>query len=37
MKPEKLLDFLTVAGKLRTIPRHCYTAHDRRESVADHS
>lgn len=37
MKPEKMLDFLTFAGRLRTVPRHCYTAPDRRESVADHS
>ncbi|MBR6709028.1 MAG: HD domain-containing protein [Clostridia bacterium] len=37
MLPEALLDFLTTAGKLRVIPRHCYTAPDRRESVADHS
>ncbi len=37
MQPKQLLDFLTVAGRLRTVPRHCYTASDRRESVADHS
>lgn len=37
MQPEKMLEFLTAAGKLRVIPRHCYTAPDRRESVADHS
>ena len=37
MQSEKLLEFLTVAGKLRVVPRHCYTAPDRRESVADHS
>ena len=37
MLPESLLDFLSAAGRLRVIPRHCYTAPDRRESVADHS
>lgn len=37
MQPEKMLDFLTYIGRLRTVPRHCYTAPDRRESVADHS
>lgn len=37
MLPEQLLDFLTAAGRLRVTPRHCYTAPDRRESVADHS
>lgn len=37
MQPEKLLEFLTVAGRLRVVPRHCRTAPDRCESVADHS
>ncbi len=37
MQPQALLDFLTRVGRLRTVPRHCYTAPDRRESVADHS
>ena len=37
MKPEKLLEILAVAGKLKTVTRHCYTAPDRKESVADHS
>jgi len=37
MDPAKLLEILTVAGKLKTTTRHCYTAPDRLESVADHS
>ena len=37
MTPQELLSILSVAGKLKTTYRHCYTADDRRESVADHS
>ena len=37
MQPEQMLEFLTRVGNLKVIPRHCYTAPDRRESVADHS
>ena len=37
MDPANLLEILTVAGKLKTTTRHCYTAPDRQESVADHS
>ena len=37
MKPEKLLDVLQTAARLKTTLRHCYTEKDRRESVADHS
>jgi len=37
MKPEEFLDILGVAAKLKTNTRHCYTAPDRKESVADHS
>ena len=37
MKPEHLLSILETAARLKTAPRHCWTAPDRRESVADHS
>ena len=37
MTPEKLLEILSAAARLKTVPRHCWTAPDRRESVADHS
>ena len=37
MQPEKMLEFLSAVGNLKVIPRHCYTAPGRRESVADHS
>lgn len=37
MQPEQLLSFLTAAGTLKQTLRHCYTAPERRESVADHS
>lgn len=37
MQPEKLLAFLTAAGRLRVVTRHNFTAPDRQESVADHS
>lgn len=37
MTPEKLLDILSKAAELKTTTRHCFTADDRKESVADHS
>ena len=37
MTPEQLLDILGVAARLKASPRHCWTAPDRQESVADHS
>lgn len=37
MKPEKLLEILSVAEKLKDATRHCYTSGGRRESVAEHS
>ena len=37
MTPRELIDFATTVGKLKTTYRHCYTEHDRRESVADHT
>ncbi len=37
MKPQELLDILAVAARLKTNTRHCFTAPDRKESVADHS
>ncbi|MBQ8954165.1 MAG: HD domain-containing protein [Clostridia bacterium] len=37
MTPSQLIDILTVAARLKTNPRHCYTEPGRRESVADHS
>lgn len=37
MTPEELLAALSRAAVLKTTPRHCWTAPDRRESVADHS
>lgn len=37
MIPEKLLEILSMAARLKTVTRHCYTLEDRRESVADHS
>ena len=36
MKPEELLCILSRAARLKTTMRHCYTAADRKESVADH-
>jgi len=36
MTPEKLLEVLGQASKLKTVKRHCWTEDDRRESVADH-
>lgn len=37
MNPEKLLEILQTAAKLKTNTRHCWTDGDRKESVADHS
>lgn len=37
MTPEQLLSILSTAARLKTTPRHCYTAPGRAESVADHS
>ena len=37
MTPQQLLDILKVAARLKTNTRHCFTAADRKESVADHS
>ena len=37
MDPEKLLQILLQAARLKTTMRHCYTMEDRKESVADHS
>ncbi|MDO4343967.1 MAG: HD domain-containing protein [Eubacteriales bacterium] len=37
MTPQKFLDILSRAAKLKTTPRHCYTEENRMESVADHS
>lgn len=37
MSPEELIAVLSQAAKLKTMPRHCWTEADRRESVADHS
>ena len=36
MDVRQLLDILSVAEKLKDIPRHCYTSGGRRESVAEH-
>ena len=36
MEPGKLLETLTVAGRLKEVPRHCVMAGGRRESVAEH-
>ncbi len=36
MKPEKLLEILTVTEKLKDATRHCYTSEGRHESVAEH-
>ncbi len=36
MKPRALIDFLTVAERLKDATRHCYTSGGRRESVAEH-
>ena len=37
MKPEELLRFLKLAERLKSVPRHCYTAEGERESVAAHA
>ena len=37
MEPKEFLQILSVANNLKTAPRHCFTAPDRAESVADHS
>ncbi len=36
MKPEKLLEILTVTERLKDATRHCYTSRGRHESVAEH-
>ena len=37
MKPEKLIEVLSVAERLKDTTRHCDTSGGRRESVAEHS
>ncbi len=37
MEHKQLLEILKVANRLKLNTRHCYTAPDRKESVADHS
>lgn len=37
MKPEKLIEVLSLAERLKDAVRHCYTSGGRRESVAEHS
>ena len=37
MKPDKLLDIVKVAERLKDTTRHCYTSKGRHESVAEHS
>ena len=37
MEPEKLIETLAVAERLKDATRHCYTSGGRRESVAEHS
>lgn len=37
MKQSELLDILQVAARLKTTDRHCWSAPQRKESVADHS
>ena len=37
MEPEKLLEALHTAEKLKDTTRHCYTSQGRHESVAEHS
>ena len=37
MTAKEYLDIISVAARLKTTPRHCYTADNRAESVADHS
>ena len=37
MKPEKLIEVLSVAERLKDAVRHCYTSGGRHESVAEKS
>ena len=37
MDPEKLIENLAIAERLKDATRHCYTSGGRRESVAEHS
>lgn len=37
MKPQELLNILSMTAKLKVNTRHCYTAGDRKESISDHS
>ena len=37
MTPEQFISILSVAAKLKTTPRHCWTEPGRQESVADHT
>ncbi len=37
MRPEEYLDIITAAARLKITLRHCFTAENRSESVADHS
>ena len=37
MKPNKLIEILSVAERLKDVTRHCCTSGGRRESVAEHS
>ncbi len=37
MKPNELINILSVAEKLKCNTRHCYTSSGRKESVAEHS
>lgn len=37
MRPDELLQALSVAGRLKTRTRHCWLEDNRKESVADHS
>ena len=37
MRPDEFLRILSQAARLKITTRHCYTAGDRKESVADHS
>lgn len=36
MRPEKLLEIIHLAEKLKNVPRHCETSEGRTESVAEH-
>ena len=37
MEPQKLIETLAIAERLKDATRHCYTSGGRRESVAEHS